>query len=80
MESFLEYLKDFDVKTVITIIGAVWFFNRKTLKETKEIKEEVKNVQVKLNVLESRFIRLEGRFDERGYWESRNYKPHEKGF
>lgn len=40
-------------------------------RELKEIKEDVKDIKRDLNVVRDRATKLEGRFEERGYWESR---------
>lgn len=41
--------------------------------EVKEIKEELKEIKKEISSVKDRLTRLEGRFDERGYWESREY-------
>lgn len=40
-------------------------------KDLAEIKDKIGKVEDRLNSIDLRLTRLEGRFDERGYWESR---------
>lgn len=51
---------------------AVYIFIRiAARKEVQELKEEFKEVKRDLKSIDQRLTRLEGRFEERGYWESR---------
>lgn len=43
-------------------------------KDVKEVKEELKEIKADLKSIDQRLTRLEGRFDERGYWESRTMR------
>jgi len=40
-------------------------------REAKEIKSELNEMKKDLKSIDMRLTRLEGRFEERGYWESR---------
>lgn len=53
---------------------AVYIFIRMgARKEALEIRTEIKEIREELKSIDRRLIRLEGRFDERGYWESREF-------
>lgn len=47
-------------------------FQKQTLEFQKETVQVLKTITSELNSINLRLTRLEGRFDERGYWESRN--------
>lgn len=53
---------------------AVYVFIRMAArKDTDEIRQELKDIREELKQIDRRLTRLEGRFEERGYWESRQY-------
>ena len=39
--------------------------------EIREIKQDIKEIKQDIKAIDQRLTRLEARFDERGYWESR---------
>lgn len=67
MDNIFEFFKGFDLQQIIMTLAIIWFF-------TKDIKGELKEINKSLHFLDMRLIKLEGRFEERGYWESRDKK------
>jgi hypothetical protein len=67
METLFEILKGFDLQTILSIVIAIWFFNKQTRKDIAELKVQVDSI-------DKRLIKLEGQFQERGQWEARNSK------
>ena len=50
---------------------AIYIFIRMgARRETKEIKEELLELKKDVKSIDQRLSRLEGKFDERGYWQS----------
>lgn len=43
-------------------------------KDVKDLKSEIKEIKQDIKSIDQRITRLEGRFDERGYWEAREYR------
>jgi F0F1-type ATP synthase membrane subunit b/b' len=50
---------------------------RELKEEMKELRSEDKDLRSILISIKDRLTRLEGRFDERGYWESRRTGTHD---
>lgn len=75
MEGIFEFLKGFDLQHIISTFAIVYFMTHKNF---AEIKDEIKDIKKQLQNLDMRLTRLEGRFEERGYWESRNKKVGEE--
>lgn len=75
MIEVVEFLKGFDLHQIITTIAVVWIFTnskfKRINKEINDLKEENKIISKYLYNIDQRLNRLEGRFEERGYWESR---------
>ena len=46
-------------------------FREDTRKDLNRIDNDLKEIKADLKSIDQRITRLEGRFDERGYWESR---------
>ena len=62
---------------LIPLFGLMaWVYNRIDKKFealSTDVKHEFKSVKDALHQIDMRLTRLEGRFDERGYWESRDW-------
>lgn len=52
-------------------------FEFRISKELNEIKTDIKEVKTEVSQYKDRMTKLEGRFEERGYWESRIYHQKE---
>jgi len=66
-----------DWKEILTILVPIlgmmaWVYNRID-KKFEKVEERFDKVDRKLDDLNMRLTRLEGRFDERGYWEAREF-------
>lgn len=65
------------VAILVPLFGLLgWIYNRiekKADERFKLIMDDLKCVKEQLHSLDMRLTRLEGRFDERGYWESREF-------
>lgn len=58
---------------LVPILGLLgWVYNR-IEKKFETVFQELKGIREGIHQLDMRLSRLEGRFDERGYWESREY-------
>ena len=56
---------------LIPIVSLMGFFYMRIDKKSDKIIDRIENVDQSINSLNMRLTRLEGRFEERGYWESR---------
>jgi len=67
---------------LVPILGLMsWVYNRiekKIEKTAAETNARLDKIDTKLDNLNIRLTRLEGRFDERGYWESRKTGTHDE--
>lgn len=52
MHELIEFLKGFDLHTIICIGVAIWFFTRDIKKEIKEIHKEFKFINIRLSRVE----------------------------
>lgn len=58
---------------VVPILGLMgWVYGRLD-KRFNDVMQELKSLRHDVHNLDMRLTRLEGRFDERGYWESREW-------
>jgi len=71
MENLMEFFKGFNLQEIISLIVVVWVM---TNKQFKKIHEDLNSIKQDVKNIDSRLTRLEGRFEERGYWESRDKK------
>lgn len=71
MDNLIDFFKGFNLQEIISLIVVVWFM---THKQFSQIKDDLKSIKDDVKSLDMRLTRLEGRFDERGYWESRREK------
>ena len=55
MHEFVALLKDLNMPTILTIIGATWFFNRGLRRDIKELKEEVKDIHEDIKSIHKEF-------------------------
>lgn len=53
MEELLNFIKDFNIQTLISIIIVIWYF-------TRDIKASIDNVDRDLKAMNTRISRLEG--------------------
>lgn len=67
----MEFFKGFNLQEIISLIVVVWVM---TNKQFKKIHEDLNSIKQDVKNIDSRLTRLEGRFEERGYWESRDKK------
>lgn len=47
-----------------------WIYNHQIDKKMDDLKDEIKEMKKEISSVKDRLTRLEGRFDEREYWES----------
>lgn len=84
MEILIEFLEEFDLHQIIVLLVFGFYFlncvgkrfnklETKCEKEFDNIKSELKSINQNIFHLDQRTTRIEGRFEERGYWESRSY-------
>lgn len=59
---------------LVPILGLMGWVYSRIDKKLDELKDEIKEVKKDISSIKDRLTRLEGRFDERGYWESREYR------
>jgi len=52
MHELIDFLKGFDLHTIICIGGAIWFFTRDIKKEIKEIHKEFIFINIRLSRVE----------------------------
>ncbi len=64
MVEIIEFIKEFDLHTIITVAVFTWFFKSNIDKQFKKVKGDLK-------LIDSRLTRLEGAIHQRVYWESR---------
>ena len=69
MIDIINFLKEFDLHQLIGTGVLVWLLTSYRFKKIEEILTEIK---ITNNSMDHRLTRLEGRFEERGYWESRD--------
>ena len=76
----MSWISD-NLQTLATLGSAlaVYIFIRKNARRESdelrsEMRQEFKEIKEELKQIDRRLTRLEGRFDERGYWESREYR------
>jgi len=58
MNEVISLLKDLNVPTILAVISATWYFNRRVRDEVKEWKDEVKNEILEIKK-ESQEFRIE---------------------
>jgi len=68
-----------DILVILTpLVAIIVYFQRETRAKFEQIDKKFEqrfdNVEQKLDDVQRRVIRLEGRFEERGYWESREHR------
>ena len=59
--------------TIGSALAVYTFIRLGAKKESNEINNNLKKLEEKVDNINSRLSKLEGRFEERGNWESRNY-------
>lgn len=59
---------------IIPIISLMGWIYLRLDKRFEKVFEELKSIRGDIHQLDMRLTRLEGRFDERGYWESREIR------
>lgn len=78
MENIMEFFKGFNIQEIISLIAVVWFVTNGKFKNLntkyKKIIEDLKDIKHDVKSIDTRLSRLEGRFEERGQWESRDKK------
>lgn len=74
IKDLVDLLKDLNVPTLLTIIGAVWWANRGLRSDMKEVKEEIKSIHKEFKFINVRVSRLEGSFYGKDI-----YKPEKEG-
>jgi len=57
METFLEFLKEFNVQTILSMGVIVWYF---THDMKKELKQSIDNLDKDVQVMNTRISRIEG--------------------
>jgi hypothetical protein len=63
---------------LVPILGLLsWVYSRLE-KQFDAVNKKLEDVRTVLHSLDMRLTRLEGRFDERGYWESRKTGTHDE--
>lgn len=78
MIEIVEFFKGFDFHQILSTFVIVYIFTNAKYKKLNikidTLKDEFKISNRYLYNIDQRLNRLEGRFEERGYWESRNKK------
>lgn len=76
----MEWLSKYgETLTIIVSAITLYFFLKNSMrKELDEVKFKLGKIEDNLTSINLRLTRLEGRFDERGYWESRKTGTEEK--
>lgn len=76
MIDIINFLKEFDLHQLIGTAVLVWLLTsyrfKKIEEKMKKIEEILTEIKITNNSMDRRLTRLEGRFEERGYWESRD--------
>ena len=60
MHELLEFLKQLDIPTILTVVGASWFFTRTIKKDIHEMKDEIKSIHKEFKFINIRLSRVEG--------------------
>lgn len=60
--------------TLGSALAVYGFIRLGARREAKEIKSQLVVLELQVKSIDQRLIRLEGRFEERGYWQSRAIK------
>ncbi len=78
MIEIVNFIKEFDLHQILSMIVVVWIITssrmKKVNKKISEIDAVLKDIKISVLNIDNRLTRLEGRFEERGQWESRNKK------
>lgn len=53
MDKFLEFLQEFNIQNIISLIIIVWYF-------TRDLKKEIEKVNAELHQMNTRISRIEG--------------------
>ncbi len=56
----INFLKDLNLATILTVIAASWWFNRSIRADVKEINEEIKSIHKEFKFINIRLSRVEG--------------------
>lgn len=60
MDHVVEFLKEFNLQSILSMIGIMWYFTRDIKEDVQELKKDVKDMKNEMHISNTRISRLGG--------------------